>query len=208
MRPACAILLLTFVTGCAKYEYDLVQPSEHQRHIGRNIDQVVTIDPLEYRLRTVDNRLVMRVYNPTEDSIQLVGDKSVVVDPQGQSHPLRTQTIAPRSYIKLILPPLRPRVYDPGPHFGVGVGVGVSRYHYRRYPYYHSTYYHPYYDPWPYYPYYYDHYYDGPRYLYLEDDNDARYWDWRGVGEARVILIYQRGDDDFRHELVFRRMKM
>ena len=57
--------------GAPKYEYNLVRPEEFSRHIGSKVDAVVTIDPLEYRMITVDNRLVLRIYNRTEDSIEL-----------------------------------------------------------------------------------------------------------------------------------------
>jgi hypothetical protein len=141
-------------------------------------------------MRTVDNRLVVRVFNPTEDVIELVGPRCTVVDPSGQSHPLRTQSIAPGSFIKLIFPPPRPQMYDNGPTFGVGVGGGVrvdsSRY---------RTY-----DPyWPDY---------GPRYMAVYDESDAYYWDWRDEGEVRAVLTFRRGEKEFRHELVFRRQKM
>src|SRR5688572_26779464 len=135
MRSASIAIVALFVSitalgagagGCARYEYDLVEPRELTRHIGGNVDQAVEIDPLTYRLRSVDNRLVIRVYNNTDDSIELLGDKSTVVDPNGQSHPLRSQSIAPRSFMKLILPPPRPQVYDRGgTTFGVGVGYGL-----------------------------------------------------------------------------------
>jgi hypothetical protein len=182
--------LLSASSGCAKYEYNLVKPPELARHIGTNADTVVSVDPLEYRLRSVENRLVMRIFNPTEDAIELVGPRCTVVDPGGQSHPLRSQSIAPGSFIKLIFPPPQPRVYDYGPTFGVGVGYSVGAYPYRRYPY-------PY-DPYDY----------GPRYLAVYDENDALYWDWRGEGEARAVLTYRRGDKEFRHEFLFRRQKM
>ena len=52
-------LLLACVGGCAHYEYDLVRPPELSRHIGAKAWEVVTLDPLEYRLRTSDNRLVI-----------------------------------------------------------------------------------------------------------------------------------------------------
>ena len=141
-------------------------------HIATKTDQVVKIDPLEYRLRSVDSRLVMRIYNPTEDPIELLGPRSSVVDSEGQSHPLRSQTIAPQSFIKLIFPPPRPRVYDSGPRFGIGVGIHSSAYPHHRYR---RAYLHDEYDP-------------EPRYFVVYDDNDTSYWDWRGAGEARVIL--------------------
>src|SRR5438067_6143668 len=157
-RTMLAMLLLA-AGGCAKYEYNLVKPTELSKHIGAGSDSVVSVDPLEYRLRTVDNRLVIRIFNPTDDVIELVGPKCSMVDPEGQSHPLRSQSIAPGSFIKLILPPPRPRVYDPygggywGPTVGVGVGYRVDACPYRRYR--------------EYDPYWYD---PGPRYCAVYDE--------------------------------------
>ncbi len=193
------MLTSALCAGCAKYEYDLVKPTDLSRHIGKAGDAVFALDPLEYRARTVDNRLVLRVFNPTEDAIELLGPRCSVVDPEGQSHPLRSQSIAPGSFIKLIFPPPRPEVYNYGPTFGVGVGYHVNAYPYYRYPY----------DGYGYGPYRYDpYYYYGPRYLAVVDENDTYYWDWRGEGEARAVLAFRRGDKEFRHELVFRRLKM
>src|SRR5881394_1297012 len=90
--PSISLILMT---GCARYEFDLVQPQDLARHIGSQSDETVRVDPLEYRMRAVENRLVVRIFNPTTDPITLAGDKSYVVDPAGQSHPLRAQTIAP-----------------------------------------------------------------------------------------------------------------
>jgi len=229
MRSATALCLLcllaTCAGGCATYEYNLVQPAELARHIGSKADETVTVDPLQYRLRTVDNRLVMRIFNPTEDPIELVGARSTVVDPSGQSHPLRGQTIAPNSFMKLIFPPRRPQVYYPsaGPTFGVGVGTayrvdalpgGRSWYPYGPYrlgpsygaPY--AWYGYPWYGPIPYG--YWDGYYDGgPRYLAVVDENDTTYWEWSGpTGELRLALTYLRQGKEFRHDFVFTRQKM
>ena len=199
VASALVIGLTAFVAGCARYEYDLVEPAEHTRHIGRGIDQAVEIEPITYRLRTVDNRLVMRAYNNSDEPIELLGDKSSVVDPEGQSHPLQSQTIAPRSFIKLIFPPPRPQVYDRGPTFGVGVGYGMrvdnselpdrSAFH---------THY-PAYDPY---------FRNAPNYITVYDEADAFYWDWKGGGEARLSLVYKHGERELRHALVFRRVKM
>jgi hypothetical protein len=200
------MLALFVLTGCARYEYALVEPREFTRHIGRNVDQVVEIDPLTYRLRSVDNRLVIRIFNNTDDTIALLGDQSTVVDPTGQSRPLRSQSIAPRSFMRLILPPPRPVVYDRGgPTFGVGVGVsrrvsavvqpppdGLPD---RRD-------FHTHHNDWePYFR-------DEPHYFAVYDEGDAFFWDWRGTGEARVNLVYRRGESEFRHSFVFRRVKM
>src|SRR5687768_7678495 len=102
--PVC--LLMCFgLAGCAKYEYDLVQPSEPAAHVGTKDWVTAPMDPLSYRLITVDSHLVMQIHNPTETPVQLLGDRSTLVDPQGESHPLKSQTIAPQSFAKLILPP-------------------------------------------------------------------------------------------------------
>jgi hypothetical protein len=212
MRSASIAIFALFVCiisgagGCAKYEYDLVEPREMSRHVGRSVDAVVDIDPFTYRLRSVDNRLVMRVYNNTDESIELLGDKSTVVDPDGQSHPLRSQAIAPKSFIKLIFPPPRPQVYDSsGPTFGVGVGYGMrvdaipgpppdglpDRRDF------HTLY--PLWEPY---------FRDEPRYISVVDESDTYYWNWKGVGESRVNLVYRRGEGEIRHAFVFRRVKM
>jgi hypothetical protein len=194
MRAVLATLTALFLLGgCARYEYDLIQPAEHARHIGTRIDQVVVLDPLEYRLQSMDNRLVMRVFNPTDDPIELLGVRSSAVDPDGQSHPLRSQTIAPQSFIKLIFPPPRPRVYDHGSSFGFGVGIHSSSY-----PYYHHhnrCHFH-------------DVAYDVPRYFAVYDESDSYFWDWKGTGEARIILVFRRGESELKHEFTFRRIKM
>ncbi len=206
MRASSPVLVLLLVSagGCASYEYDLTQPADLRRHVATKTDTIVPIDPLEYRLRTVDNRLVMRIFNPTDDAIQLLGERSTVVDPSGQSHPLRAQTMAPHSFIKLIFPPIKPYVYDPGPTFGFGVGTHIgSAYGPRCAP-----------GFYPYSPYYYsrypsyDSFYYEPRYLYVSDDVDNRYWSWDGESDARMTLVFQRGDKQFTHELGFHRRKM
>src|SRR5215218_948209 len=99
----CSVLLaLCALGGCARYEYNLVRPPELARHIGAGTDAVFTFDRLEYRMRSVDNRLVVRIFNPSDEAIDLIGPRCSVVDPEGQSHPLRSQSIAPESFIKLI----------------------------------------------------------------------------------------------------------
>jgi hypothetical protein len=211
MRSASIAIFALFICivsgagGCARYEYDLVEPREMTRHVGRSVDAVVEIDPFTYRLRSIDNRLVMRVYNNTDESIELLGDKSTVVDPDGQSHPLRSQAIAPKSFIKLIFPPPRPQVYDSSPTFGVGVGYGMrvdaipgpppdglpDR-----------SDFHTHYPQWePYFR-------DEPQYISVVDESNTYYWDWKGVGESRINLVYRRGDSELRQGFVFRRVKM
>ncbi len=198
LRLACLPLLALAIgsIGCARYEYDLAHPPELARHIGRDKPVEVTVEPLRYRFQTADSRLVMRVYNTTDGPVRLLGDRSTVVDPRGQSHPLRSQTIAAGSYIKLILPPLPPRVQPRGPVIGIGIGGVISSGHYYRRRYLGRGF-------------GYDPFLDGPRYYSVYDPSDAAYWEWDGEGEARVVLVFQSGDEKpFSHEFVFRRRRV
>jgi len=183
--------MLVLIGGCTHYGYDLVRPSDLARHIGSKEDATFDYDPLNYRLRAVENRLVMQIFNPTSDPITLVGERSYAVDPGGQSHPLRGQTIAPNTFIKLILPPMRPYYYQSSPTIGFGVGLGVGRV-YRR--------------PWGYAPRV-PYYYDEPRYITYYDESDVSYWDWEGQTDARIHLTYRQGQKTFEQEFVFHRVK-
>src|ERR1700677_2679719 len=103
------LLSLVCLTGCAHYEFDLVKPPDLARHIGEDREQVFNVAPLEYHMQADEGRLVIRIFNHTSEIIFLQGGKSAVVDPEGESHPLRDLTIVPDSWVKLILPPLRPQ---------------------------------------------------------------------------------------------------
>lgn len=188
---ALLLLLPVLGGGCATYEYDLVKPEKFATHIGRKQEVKVAVDPLEYRFVSYDNHLIVRVFNPTEEPIQLVGGQSSAVDPKGESHPLRTQTIAPGTFVKLVLPPPRPQVYDSGPRIGFGLGVfGRAG--------------HPgFFDPYG------EGFYDTePRYYTVYDEGNNFYWDWPGETEARLLLTYQRGAKMFHDEFAFRRKKV
>jgi len=127
-------------------------------------------------MQSSEGHLVIKVFNPTNDTILLLGRLSSVVDPGGQSHPLLDQTIAPASFVKLILPPLRPQVTPTGPSIGIGVGVVGYR------------------DaPGP--------YDDHPRYFAVYDASDPLYWDWQGETDVKLTLVYRRGNDQFRRQL-------
>lgn len=193
---ATLVLLGLAPLGCARYEYDIVAPSELAQHVGTKQWVVVEQEPLQYRLMTVDNRLVMQIHNPTGDPLQLVGEKSVLVDPQGQSHPLRSQTIASSSYAKLILPPMPARVERSGPTFGFGIGIGSAGYR-GRHGYGHG-FGGSFYDPW----------YDEPRYYALIDPNDSTYWEWDHDGNVRLTLVYDRAGEAITHKFVIAREKI
>ncbi len=188
LRPAILLNLLMLVTGCARYEYSIASPDNLRGHIGTKTDHVVTVEPLTYRFRAVDNRLVVRIYNETEDAIALEGERSTVVSPGGQSHPLRSQSIAPGSFIKLIFPPIRPRLPPSGPTIGFGIGARVDAR-----------------DA--------DCLEDQsvsakPRYLTMYSPDEALYWDWDGESEVSATFNYRRGDKALQHRFVFHRQRM
>jgi hypothetical protein len=189
MRRFLPMLLLVCMTGCAKYEFDLNRPENLRTRIGRKEDAIVRLDPLEYRMRSYDGRLIMRIYNPTNDPIQLLGAQSVAVDPNGQAHPLPTLTIAPQSFIKLILPPPPPTVERAGPSVGFGVGYSRGFRHRREFG-------------------YTEYYYDEPRYYSVYEPGNPYFWDWSGETDVRITLVYGRAGRTFRDEFVFHRVKV
>ncbi|HXE52186.1 MAG TPA: hypothetical protein VN541_04190, partial [Tepidisphaeraceae bacterium] len=64
---AVSLVVLPCMAGCARYEYDLVAPPEAAGHIGEQNDYVFTRGHLVYRLRSVENYLVIRIENPGND---------------------------------------------------------------------------------------------------------------------------------------------
>src|ERR1051325_7655004 len=90
--------------GCASYVYRVVQPPGVPQSVT---DQPVIIrdDPLEYRLVRYKDRLDVRIINPTDDRITLDGNRSFVVDPKGESHPVRGRILGPHSFTGMLLPP-------------------------------------------------------------------------------------------------------
>ena len=189
MRTSFVFALLLLAGGCARYEFDLVEPPDLTMHVGRDKESVVKRDELEYRMLAVENRLLMFVVNSTDDAIELIGPESTAVDPAGQSHPFRSQSIAPHSFVKLILPPMRP-YYRAGPTFGFGLGIHAYRGR--------GAFGDGFYDP----------FWDEPRYFAVVDENDTVYWNWEDEGEARVRLTYRRGKESFHHDFTFRRKKV
>lgn len=181
------IVVMLFASGCSTYEYDLVQPTDLARHVGKS-DEVFLRDSIEYRLNSIENRLVLRAYNTTDQAMTLNGEKSVLVDETSQSHPLRSVTIAPKSFVKLILPPVPPRVERVGPSIGIGFGgtFGDAR---RARPY-----------GWPHYA------ADGPQYFAIYDDG-SYYWDWNKESDVRLTLHYEQAQTTIQHQFVIARKK-
>jgi hypothetical protein len=198
-RLSVAAVLVFVAAGCARYDYDIVDPPDLAQRVERKGDTLFRTDAAEYRFRTVDNRLVVRIYNVGDESMTLAGGRSAVVDPEGQSHPLVTQTIEPGSYIRLIFPPPRPTLERrTGPSFHFGVGARYGHYHRRGFR---TPGRYAYYDPF---------YYDDdvePRYYRVYDDANPIYWDWRGEGQMRLRLVFERGGETIEDRFVIARRK-
>ena len=185
---ATVLLAVCLLCGCTPYEFDLVEPPDLATHIRRSNAQQVAFsrDHLDYRLRAVEGRLVMWISNPADDHVQLLGEESYVVDPDGQSHPARGQSIAPHSFIKLILPPMG-HVYGAGPAFSFGLEVTYNG---------------------PNAPERGDAAYGGPQYCNQYESADAVFWTWDGESSIRMRLSFLRRDERFHDDLVFRRVKV
>lgn len=114
------------VSGCVSYQYRVVQPALGAPPVRA---EPVTIhnDPLDYQLYHYRDRLAMHVTNPTEDRITLLGNRSFIVDPNGESHPIRDRVLAPHSFTQFLLPPI-PFSYAYPDYWAYGPGWGWGWY--------------------------------------------------------------------------------
>jgi hypothetical protein len=97
--------VLFLATGCRTYQYRILQPAQAANTIVTAQPVAVHYEPLDYHFARSRDRLAMRISNPTDDQIILRGDKSFIVDPRGESHPVPGFVIGPHSYSRLLLPP-------------------------------------------------------------------------------------------------------
>jgi hypothetical protein len=185
------LLVLLLGGGCANYQFNLVKPEQYAAVIGTKSDVVVNVDPLEYRFIGMEGYLVVRIKNPTGDAIELIGEQSSAIDSTGEAHPLRSQTIPPGAFIKVILPPPRPTVNDSGP--GIGFGFGVIGRLDRGYV--DDRLYDPYWN-------------DRPQTLTLYDQGSNFYWDWNANTSVKVIFTYQRAGHPFHQDFTFFKQKL
>lgn len=179
MRSISAILVLTaaLASGCTSYHHRLIEPVEFAGDIRRE-DVVTSLPPIRYVWNTVEDRLVVRVFNDGEDDLLLDGERSVLVDPAGQSRPLRSLTIAPRSFAKLVLPPYRDIAYASGPVVSVGLGVSTGGSGY----------------PAPF----------SSTSTVIVRDREVT-WDWPAGGVVRLGLWFTRDGQSFSHAFVVER---
>ena len=186
----CLGAMALAASGCAHYQYRMVQPSNLASPIAK---QPVRVDypPLMYQLSEQDHRLAMQINNPTEAPITLVGNRSYLVSPHGETHPLRGAIIAPHSYVGMLMPPQN-RTYRAYPSFGFGMGVGG----WHSGPLFHSGV-----------NYIGEPYWSGPADYYMV--NPPNYWEWK-TGEVRLNLSYQQttpAANSFDHQFLFERQK-
>ncbi len=186
-----AVLLWGLTGGCARYQFRILEPPELAATVTTRNPVGFALGPLDYVLQTSEGRLIMTVTNPDERPIHFLGERSFVVDPEGQSRPLRGQVIAPHSFMKLILPPMR-QVYRASPAIGIGIGVSAHRYYGR--PWYDPWYPDPWHDPWP-------------AYLVVRGDDEAYYWSWRGESTIRLRLTFECDGQSIVHDFTVRREK-
>src|SRR4051812_37122408 len=124
-RLMLAMVPLALTGGCTNYAYDVTPPGTPTYRVPSDQFWTVKSGPVDLRFRTSDNHLVVQVWNPGSDPVQIVGDKSAVVDPSGRSHAVRTQLIPPGAFARFIIPPVLETVSTGPPvTFSVGVGGG------------------------------------------------------------------------------------
>jgi hypothetical protein len=66
-------MVVILCAGCASYQYDVVQPTDHAAHVTADQPDEFALDGLQYRLIEYDGRLVMEIFNPTNAAIELTG---------------------------------------------------------------------------------------------------------------------------------------
>ncbi|WP_150107246.1 hypothetical protein [Pedosphaera parvula] len=179
------LFLVSFiVTGCKTYEYQIIEPPNLAQTINKE-PVVVHYEPFEYRFTKQAGYLSMRIINPTDDRMTLLDNRSYVVDPRGESHPIRGRVIGPHSHTSMLLPQTPQSFQRVVPNYGFGAWPGF---------------------PYPYTPYYggfYDEFYYGPlveTYQVITPYN----WDWK-TGRARISLSYDRQGMTFEHDFVIER---
>jgi hypothetical protein len=184
---AIAVFALS-TAGCAKYEFNIVQPTTPQPIVGTDQQTQLKIDPLNYGLQSRDGRLVMTISNPTSDDIQLLGSKSQLIDPDGITHPLLDQTIVAGSSVTQIFPPFHTQPDSPPtdvPFETSGAFASNDQPGYiqaRGYE-------------------------DSPSPPTPPGNTGVYNWQWNGQTDIQLTLAYSRGKNTFQHSFAFHRIK-
>lgn len=179
-------LACIIVGGCAKYEIALVDPAEFSQTLQRQKEAILHIDPVEYRFSDVNGRLGVRVFNTTGDPLTMLGEQSYIVDPGGQTHPLRGGTIAPDSFIAFALPPIA-TVYRERSRLSFGLGVGHHSHLDGHFGGFGTSFDH---DPWKY-----------------RGFENVPAWRWK-TGTVRMRLVFDTEPEPLAHEFTFVRERV
>jgi hypothetical protein len=184
-----ALLACFSLCGCQTYQYRIAQPPTATPVVDEH-PVVIHYDPLDYSLRAYHEHLAINISNPTEDRIDLLGGRSFVVDPKGESHPLRDRVIGPHSYTRILLPPIPfsyayPDYWGWSPRWGVGWGPG-----------WYDPFWGGWYGPWAY----------GPPAISYEQILTVYDWEWK-TGLVRLRLTYNRNAKSFEHNFEIIREK-
>ena len=175
-----------FLSGCSTYQYRVLQPSTGTPPVAAR-PVPIHYEPLDYTLTRDHDRLMVSVNNPTDDKIVLLGNRSFVVDPFGESHPVRDRVLAPHSYARFVLPPV-PFTYAYPDYYAYGPGWGW---------FYAGSWYDPLWGPgwW------------GPPPMTYREVLTNFDWRWKN-GPARLHLAYDRAGNTFEHDFEFVKEKV
>jgi hypothetical protein len=178
-------LVAVCLTSCTTYRYRIVQPASGASAVA---DQPVNVrcEPLDYRLFRDHDHLAMQVTNPTDDRIVLLGNSSFVIDPSGESHPIRDRVLGPHSFTMFLLPPI-PFTYATPDYWGWGPGWGWG---------YTGSWYDPMWGPW------FGSGWWGPPLVSYQQVLTVYDWRWK-TGPARLRLTYERAGKSIEHDFEF-----
>jgi len=176
------LLASTCLCGCQTYQYRITQPAPGGTVTSKQ-PVALHYDPLDYHFSTYENHLAVNIANPTDDRIGLQGGRSFVVDPKGESHPLRDRVIAPHSFTRMLFPPIPfgypyPDYYWWGPRWGYW-GPG-----------WYDPFWGGWYGPWVY----------GPPSVSYAQVLTVFDWEWK-TGPARLRITYERNGKTFEQDL-------
>jgi hypothetical protein len=116
-----ASALMLAASGCSSDEFQATPQGGAAIHVGAGQDSAFTSGPLAFRMRSDEGHVILWIVNPTDAPVELIGDKSEVVDAEGIAHPLHRATIAPHDSIREVFPPVvePPNTPPPGSESGV-----------------------------------------------------------------------------------------
>jgi hypothetical protein len=180
--------LALLCSGCATYEFEVKQPSVPQPLVTADRETNLSLDPLQYQLIADKGHLVMFIDNPTASVVDLLGEKSAVIDPDGVSHPLQDETIQAGSSIKEIFPPPVDQTESPTSNWLVSPSAPIVG----------PTDASGYIRPMGY----------GNQPTDAQSDQSIYHWSWDGQSDVEMTLVFSKSGQEFEHHfLIHRRRK-